>query len=220
MTEDKNKNLEDVVTETEKRQDEANEELENMEEVFVEESEDVEAPEGEETEEEETKEQVENTIDMKELFRKKKEMLEGIKKLENENQTLKDRLARLHAEYENYRKRTQKEKEGIYSDSIVEVVKQLLPVLDNLEATMKVESEDLNSLKKGVDMTLVQFKEALLKLNVSEIDTAAPFDPNFHEAVMHVDDPSLGEKEIVQVFLKGYHRDEKIIRYSVVQVAN
>lgn len=220
MTEDKNKNLEDVVTEIEQRQDTAHEEAENMEEVFVEESEDVETPEGEETKDEETKEQVENTIDMKELFRKKKEMLEGIKKLENENQTLKDRLTRLHAEYENYRKRTQKEKEGIYTDSIVEVVKQLLPVLDNLEATMKAESDDLSTLKKGVDMTLVQFKEALLKLNVSEIDTEAPFDPNFHEAVMHVDDPSLGEKEIVQVFLKGYKRDEKIIRYSVVQVAN
>lgn len=220
MTEDKNRNLEDVVTEIEKRQDTAQEDVENKEEVFVEESEDVETPEGEETKEEETKEQVENTIDMKELFRKKKEMLEGIKKLENENQTLKDRLTRLHAEYENYRKRTQKEKEGIYTDSIVEVVKQLLPVLDNLEATMKVESDDLNTLKKGVDMTLVQFKEALQKFNVSEIDTKAPFDPNFHEAVMHVDDPSLGEKEIVQVFLKGYQRDEKIIRYSVVQVAN
>jgi molecular chaperone GrpE len=220
MTEDKNKNLEDVVAETEKRQDTTHEEAENMEEVFVVESEDVETPEGEETIEEDTKEQVEKTIDMKELFRKKKELLDGIKKLENENQTLKDRLTRLHAEYENYRKRTQKEKEGIYTDSIVEVVKELLPVLDNLEATMKVESGDLNTLKKGVDMTLVQFKEALLKLNVSEIDTEAPFDPNFHEAVMHIDDPSLGEKEIVQVFLKGYQRDEKIIRYSVVQVAN
>ena len=219
MTEDKNKDLQDVVKE-EKRQDSAQEVTDMKDEVFVEESEDVETSEQEETAEEKTEEQVESTIDMKELFRKKKEMLEGIRKLENENQALKDRLTRLNAEYENYRKRTQKEKDGIYTDSIAEVVKELLPVLDNLEASLKVESGDVDSLRKGVDMTLTQFKDSLKKLKVSEIDTEAPFDPNFHEAVMHVDDPSLGEKEIVQVFLKGYQRDEKIIRYSVVKVAN
>ena len=157
---------------------------------------------------------------MKELFRKKKEMLDSIKKLENENQALKDRLARISAEYDNYRKRTQKEKEGIYSDSIVEVVKEMLPVLDNLEASLQVEAKDVESIRKGVTMTRTQFKDALEKLSVKEIDTEMPFDPNFHDAVMHVDDPALGEKEIVQVFLKGYQRDEKIIRYSVVKVAN
>ncbi|MFH5836060.1 nucleotide exchange factor GrpE [Proteiniclasticum sp. C24MP] len=219
MTEDKNKDLQDVAKE-EKRQDSAQEVTDMKDEVFVEESEDVETSEQEVTAEEKTEEQVESTIDMKELFRKKKEMLEGIRKLENENQALKDRLTRLNAEYENYRKRTQKEKDGIYTDSIAEVVKELLPVLDNLEASLKVESGDVDSLRKGVDMTLTQFKDSLKKLKVSEIDTEALFDPNFHEAVMHVDDPSLGEKEIVQVFLKGYQRDEKIIRYSVVKVAN
>ncbi len=218
MTEDKNKNLKDAVTD-EKSQDTVQKETEHTEEVFADESDDALTPEGEDKADE-SNERDEKTIDMKDLFRKKKEMLEGIKKLENENQTLKDRLLRLNAEYENYRKRTQKEKEGIYSDSIVEVVKVLLPVLDNLEASLKVEATDVDSLRKGVDMTLTQFKDNLQKLNVTEIDTEVPFDPNFHEAVMHVDDPSLGEKEIMQVFLKGYQRDEKIIRYSVVQVAN
>lgn len=220
MTEDKNRNLQDVASEEEKRRETAQEEANSTEEVFVEESEEMETSDQEEASEEKTEEQVENTIDMKELFRKKKEMLDEIRKLENENQTLKERLTRLSAEYDNYRKRTQKEKEGIYSDSIVEVVKELLPVLDNLEASLKVESADVDSLRKGVEMTLSQFQDSFRKLKVSEIDTEASFDPNFHEAVMHVDDPSLGEKEIVQVFLKGYQREEKIIRYSVVKVAN
>ncbi|MBO1263876.1 nucleotide exchange factor GrpE [Proteiniclasticum sp. SCR006] len=219
MTEDKNRNPKNVASDEVNPQDTV-EEAGMDQEVSVEESEEMETSAEDETAEEKTEEQVENTIDMKELFRKKKEMLDGIRKLENENQTLKDRLARLNAEYENYRKRTQKEKDGIYTDSIVEVVKELLPVLDNLEASLKVESADVESLRKGVEMTLTQFRESLQKLKVTEIDTEAPFDPNFHEAVMHVDDPSLGEKEIAQVFLKGYQRDEKIIRYSVVKVAN
>lgn len=214
MTEDKNRNLDDVVKTEEVRQDPVSEETENKEEVFVEDSETTVAAE------EENENQVESTIDMKDLFRKKKEMLDSIKKMENENAALKDRLARISAEYENYRKRTQKEKEGLYTDSIADVVKELLPVLDNLETSLQVEAKDVDSLRKGVMMTLTQFNDALQKLGVSEIDTAIAFDPNFHDAVMHVDDPSLGEKEIVQVFLKGYQRDEKIIRYSVVKVAN
>lgn len=207
MTEDKNRNPEDLKTE-----DVVTEE--NPVETLEEEAHEVESSE------EHTEEKVENTVDMKELFRKKKEMLESIKKLENENSALKDRLARISAEYDNYRKRTQKEKEGIYADSIVEVVKELLPVLDNLEMSLKVEAQDVEALKKGVSMTLTQFQDSLQKLKVSVISTDTPFDPNLHEAVMHVEDPNYSEKEIVDVFLKGYQREEKIIRYSVVKVAN
>jgi molecular chaperone GrpE len=214
MTEDKNKNLDDTLKKEEEQQEPVGNDAEISEEVFEGDSAEAEAAEVK------NEDQAENTIDMKELFRKKKELLDTNKKLENENQALKDRLARLSAEYDNYRKRTQKEKEGIYSDSIVEVVKELLPVLDNLEASLQVEAKDVESIRKGVAMTRTQFSDAFEKLNVKEIDTAIPFDPNFHDAVMHVDDPSLGEKEIVQVFLKGYQRDEKIIRYSVVKVAN
>ncbi len=168
----------------------------------------------------EEKEQVEEVIDMKSILTKKKEMLENIKRLENENSAFKERLARISAEYDNYRKRTQKEKEGIYSDSVVEVVKELLPAIDNLEASLKVEAADLETIRKGVSMTLNQFSDAFKKLKISEIDTEIPFDPNFHDAVMHVEDPAYQEKQIVQVFLKGYQREDKIIRYSVVQVAN
>lgn len=207
MTEDKNRNPEDLKTEEAATE-------ENPVETLEEETNEVESSE------EHTEEKVENTVDMKELFRKKKEMLESIKKLENENSALKDRLARISAEYDNYRKRTQKEKEGIYADSIVDVVKELLPVLDNLEMSLKVEAQDVEALKKGVSMTLAQFHDSLQKLKVTEISTETPFDPNLHEAVMHVEDPSYTEKEIVDVFLKGYQREEKIIRYSVVKVAN
>lgn len=207
MTEDKNMNPEDLKTEEAATE-------ENPVETLEEETNEVESSE------EHTEEKVENTVDMKELFRKKKEMLESIKKLENENSALKDRLARISAEYDNYRKRTQKEKEGIYADSIVDVVKELLPVLDHLEMSLKVEAQDVEALKKGVSMTLTQFHDSLQKLKVTEISTEIPFDPNLHEAVMHVEDPSYTEKEIVDVFLKGYQREEKIIRYSVVKVAN
>ena len=207
MTEDKNKIPEDL-----KKEEAVHEE--NPTETLEEEANEAESSE------QPTEEKVENTIDMKELFRKKKEMLESIKKLENENSALKDRLARISAEYDNYRKRTQKEKEGIYADSIVDVVKELLPVLDNLEMSLKVEAQDVEALKKGVSMTLTQFHDSLQKLKVTEISTETPFDPNLHEAVMHVEDPSYSEKEIVDVFLKGYQREEKIIRYSVVKVAN
>jgi len=207
MTEDKNKSPEDLKTEEILTEDNPTETLE--EEIL-----------DDDTKEEPTEEKVENTVDMKELFRKKKEMLENIKKLENENSVLKERLARISAEYDNYRKRTQKEKEGIYSDSIVDVVKELLPVLDNLEMSLKVEAQDVEALKKGVAMTLTQFQDSLQKLKVTEISTETPFDPNLHEAVMHVEDPNYTEKEIVDVFLKGYQREEKIIRYSVVKVAN
>lgn len=164
--------------------------------------------------------EVEEVIDLKGLFKNKKEMASTIKKVENENAALKERLARLSAEYENFRKRTQKEKEGIYTDSIVDVVKEILPAIDNLEASLKVEAQDVDSVKKGVAMTLNQFSDAFEKLKISVIDTDMPFDPNFHDAVMHEDNPEYKEKEITQVFLKGYKREDKIIRYSVVKVVN
>ncbi len=213
MTEDKDKNqkepkvIDDLLTEEKNEEVSSDVETENS------------TVEKEESTAEE-KEQVEEVIDMKSIFKKKKEMLENVKKLENENTALKDRLTRISAEYENFRRRTQKEKEGIYSDSIVDVVKELLPAIDNLEASLAVEAQDMESIRKGVSMTLTQFTEAFNKLKVSIIDTDIAFDPNFHDAVMHVDDPEFKEKEIVQVFLKGYQREDKIIRYSVVKVAN
>lgn len=140
-------------------------------------------------------------------------------KLNSEINALKDRLLRINAEYDNYRKRTTKEKEGIYTDAVEDVLKQLLPVLDNLERAISVEG-NVDDLKKGVDLTIRQFQDSLEKLGVVEIDTNSNFDPNFHEAVMHVEDNSFEENSIAEVFQKGYKRGAKVIRHSIVKVAN
>lgn len=133
--------------------------------------------------------------------------------------TLQDRLVRTVAEYDNYRKRTSKEKEGIYSDACEDVLKEVLPVLDNLERALLADG-NIDDLKKGVEMTLKQFNDALEKLGVEEISTKEGFDPNIHNAVMHIEDENFGENEVVEVFQKGYKRGEKVIRYSMVKVAN
>ncbi|AYD40988.1 nucleotide exchange factor GrpE [Clostridium fermenticellae] len=140
-------------------------------------------------------------------------------KLKNESEALKDRLTRNMAEYDNYRKRTAKEKEGIYTDACEDILKNILPVLDNLERAISVEG-NVEDLKKGVEMTMKQFSSALEKLNVEEINTDDGFDPNFHNAVMHIDDDSYDKNQVVEVFQKGYKRGEKVLRYSMVKVAN
>lgn len=140
-------------------------------------------------------------------------------KLNNEIEVLKERLIRTTAEYENYRKRTAKEKEGIYSDACEDVLKEMIPVLDNLERAVAVEGE-LEDLKKGINMTLKQFKDSFTKLGIEEISIENGFNPNLHEAVMHVQDESFGTNEVVEIFLKGYKRGDKVIRYSMVKVAN
>lgn len=141
------------------------------------------------------------------------------KKLNNEAEALKERLLRLTAEYDNYRKRTAKEKEGIYTDSCTDVLKEMIPVLDNLERAMLVEG-NVEDIKKGIEMTIKGFKTSFEKLGVEEIDASGEFDPNYHQAVMHIEDESLGANSVVEVFQKGYKRGEKVIRYTVVKVAN
>lgn len=140
-------------------------------------------------------------------------------KLNNELDELKDRLLRLNAEYDNFRKRTSKEKEGIYTDACVDVLGEMIPVLDNLERALQVEGS-CDDLKKGVEMTQRQFNSALEKLGVTEIDTDGNFDPNYHNAVMHIQDENLDTNCIAEVFQKGYKKGEKVIRHSMVKVAN
>lgn len=140
-------------------------------------------------------------------------------KVENELNSIKDRLLRLSAEYENYRKRTAKEKEGIYTDACEDVLKNMLPVIDNLERAANVDGK-AEDIKKGIEMTIRQFNDSLEKLQVSEIPVTEGFDPNLHNAVMHVEDSNFGEKEIVEVFQKGYLKGSKVIRHSIVKVAN
>lgn len=140
-------------------------------------------------------------------------------KIKNELETLKDRLARTVAEYDNFRKRTAKEKEQIYTDVCEDVLKEVLPVLDNLERAVSIDGSG-DDLKKGVEMTMKQFNDALKKLDVEEIPVDGGFDPHLHNAVMHVEDESYAKNSVVEVFQKGYRKGDKVIRYSMVKVAN
>ena len=140
------------------------------------------------------------------------------KKLSNELDALKERLLRLTAEYDNYRKRTAKEKEGIYTDACTDVLKEILPVADNLERALAVDG-NVEDLKKGVEMTIKGLLNSLEKLGVEEIDTTNGFDPNVHQAISVVEDANLHSNDVAQVYQKGYKKGEKVIRYSMVTVA-
>lgn len=141
------------------------------------------------------------------------------KKLQEELDLTKDTLLRLRAEYDNYRKRTTKEKEGIYSDAYVDVIKEILPIIDNLERAIAADGT-LEDLKKGVEMTMKGCQDAFSKLGVEEIDATGEFDPNFHNAVMHIEDENFDKNVVAEVFQKGYKKDDKIIRHTMVKVAN
>ena len=131
-----------------------------------------------------------------------------------------ERYLRLAAEYDNYRKRTAKEKEALWSAAKADTVAAFLPVYDNLERAIKQETAD-EAYKKGVEMTMNQLKEGFAKLGVTEIPALGePFDPNLHNAVMHIDDENLGENVVAQVFQAGFRCGEKVIRFAMVQVAN
>ena len=147
-----------------------------------------------------------------------RKMKDENKKLSNEVEALKERLLRLTAEYDNYRKRTAKEKEGIYTDACTDVLKEMLPVADNLERALAVDG-NVDDLKKGVEMTIKGFLNSLDKLGVEEIDTTNGFDPNLHQAISVVEDENLNSNDVAQVYQKGYKRGEKVIRYSMVTVA-
>ena len=147
-----------------------------------------------------------------------RKMKDENKKLSNEVEALKERLLRLTAEYDNYRKRTAKEKEGIYTDACTDVLKEMLPVADNLERALAVDG-NVEDLKKGVEMTIKGFLNSLEKLGVEEIDTTNGFDPNLHQAISVVEDENLSSNDVAQVYQKGYKRGEKLIRVSMVTVA-
>ena len=130
-----------------------------------------------------------------------------------------DKYMRLAAEYDNFRKRSAKEKEGIYSDAYADALKSILPIIDNLERAVGVEGAD--AVAKGLEMTLKGASEALEKMGVEAFGAEGDeFDPNMHNAMMMVDDENHKEGEIVTVFQKGYKKGDKIIRYAMVTVAN
>lgn len=131
-----------------------------------------------------------------------------------------DSYLRLAAEYDNYRKRSQKEKEGLYGDIKSDTVSKFLPVYDNLVRALAQSTED-EAYRKGVEMIMNQFNTTLEKLGVSRIESLGQkFDPSLHNAVMHVDDEEKGENEIVEVFQEGFKYGEKVIRFAMVKVAN
>ena len=141
-------------------------------------------------------------------------------RLRNELAAEKDKYLRLLAEYDNFRKRSARERDNIYADVKADALLKLLPVFDNLERALRQETAD-EAYRKGVEMTMNQVLEALKTLGVTPIETeGAVFDPAVHNAVMHIEDPERGEGEIVQEFQKGFKMGDKVIRFSMVQVAN
>lgn len=148
-----------------------------------------------------------------------KKLKEENEKLSSSLSELTDRYTRMLAEYDNFRKRAAKEREGVYSDACADVLKEILVVKDSLEMAMKF--ADDGEFSKGVSMTLSKFDEILKKLGVEEFGNPGDeFDPNLHNAVFHTEDDSLGENQIAEVMMKGYKKGDKIIRYAMVKVAN
>ena len=133
----------------------------------------------------------------------------------------KDKYLRMMAEYENFRRRSQKEKEGIYGDAVADTVAAMLPVVDNLERAAFAAQGEENAVAKGLEMTLSALRDMLTKLGVEAFGEAGDiFDPNLHNAVMHDEDDSKKDGEITDVFQKGYRKGDKILRYAMVKTVN
>ncbi|MCY6959708.1 nucleotide exchange factor GrpE [Clostridium brassicae] len=162
----------------------------------------------------------ENTEEeVNELKVENNELKEENKKLENELDTLKERLLRVNAEYENFRNRTEKEKKEIYTDACGDVLENILPVYDNLQRAIMADGS-VEDLRLGIEAVMKQFIESLKKLDVEEISAEGEFDPNYHNAIMHIEDDNFDKNQIVEVFQKGFKRGDKVLRYSLVKVAN
>ena len=170
-------------------------------------------------------ETVENTETKKD--KKKNKKLEAeIEKLQseleekkNEIAELNDKYLRLYAEYDNFRRRSAKERENIYFDAKSDTLKNVLPILDNMERATAFTEAD--KILEGMNLILKNFNENFTKMDVKEIEALGKtFDPNLHYAVMHVEDENFGENEVVEVLQKGYICGDKVIRYAMVKVAN
>lgn len=135
-----------------------------------------------------------------------------------------DKYTRLFAEYDNFRKRSAREKDARYADAVIDAVAAILPIGDNLERALQteVDSEDAKKLKEGVEMVMKQFNDTLEKLNIKPIKAVGEqFDPTLHNAVMHIEDESIDDNTVVEEFMKGYiYNDDRVVRHSMVKVAN
>ena len=202
MSKDKKKTAPEAAEETKAEQPETKDEAQY-------------GPETPETEEK----QPENKEEAKEE-QKPEEKAPAEEKKSGDYAALNDRYLRLCAEYDNFRKRSQKEKDALYGDVRANTLREFLPVYDNLVRALAQPTED-EAYKKGVEMIMAQFKATMEKLGVSEMDCLGKtFDPAFHNAVMHVDDPEKGDNEIVEVFQQGFVMGGKIVRHAMVKVAN
>ena len=159
-----------------------------------------------------------------EKVEKDTEQKDELKECEEKLKASEDKYLRLYAEFDNYKKRTQKEKDARYADAVIETVAELLPVLDNLERALNVEvsSEEAVKLKEGVEMVQKQMMDSLQKLNVTSIKALGEdFDPNLHNAVMHVEYENVTDNTVVEELMKGYiYNNDRVVRHSMVKVAN
>ena len=133
-----------------------------------------------------------------------------------------DQYLRLYAEYDNFRKRTARERDRLVGDGVAKAIEAILPAIDNLERAIAAAPEGEEGMKSGVEMVLRQLLDSLKNIGVTPIgEKGEKFDPNRHEAIMHIEDPELGEDEIVEVFQRGYvYKEEIVIRPAVVKTVN
>ncbi|MDD6564992.1 MAG: nucleotide exchange factor GrpE [Clostridiales bacterium] len=145
-------------------------------------------------------------------------------KLQKELDELNDKYLRLMSEYANYQTRTAKEKAARYADAMVDAVAELLPIGDNLERALKTEvsTEEAVKFKEGIEMVMKQFNDCLEKLGVTPIKAEGEqFDPNIHNAIMHIEDETIDDNTVVEEFMKGYmYKGDRVVRHSMVKVAN
>ena len=200
---------------------------ENEKTASVPETEDLQAPPAEEiSKEPDTAPAAESAAETESAPQKKKGKKEvtlenALAEKEAELAALQDKYLRLAAEYDNFRRRSQKEREGIYTDAVADAVRELLPIADNLERAVASGSQDSEGLAQGLSMTLKALEESLSRLGVESYGVSGDnFDPNLHNAVMHEEDPDQEENRITDVFQRGYRKGERIIRHAMVKVVN
>lgn len=164
------------------------------------------------------------TNEVEETSEQQSEEADKYQELEEKLKEADDKYLRLYAEFDNYKKRTEKEKSARYADALIDTAAEFLPVLDNLERALVSEavSEDAKAIKDGVEMIQKQMTEILSKLKISEIKAVGEeFNPNLHNAVMHIEDENITENTVVEEFIKGYIYDnDRVVRHSMVKVAN
>ena len=165
-------------------------------------------------------ESVKIEVEVMDSIPESEEELNASETLQNELSVERDKYLRLAAEYDNYRKRSAKEREMIYTDARTDAISKLLPVYDNLERALRMECAD-EAYYKGVEMIMTQLTETLILMGVKVIPAVGePFDPNLHNAVMKIEDPNLGENIIAEEYQKGFILGDRVIRFSTVVVAN